>query len=190
MKHAIITLAMTMAFGAGTALAADGAMSRQEHKAQKERIEADYKSAREECEGMKGNARDVCEAQAKGKHEVVKAQLEARRDPGPERDAQVRRKQAEADHRVAREKCDDLHHDARDTCRRDAKATYEHARDQAKVAGAAKASRPGSGKSPADPGQARSTESEYAAARERCETLSSLARDNCMNEVRKRFSRM
>lgn len=191
MKHAIITLAMAMACGAGTALAADTAMSRQDHKAQKERNEADYKSARQQCEGMKGNARDVCVAQAKGKHEVVKAQLEARRDPGPKREAQVRRKQAEADYHVAREKCDDLSHGAKDACRQDAKATYEHAKDQAKVARAANGARP-AGTPPAEAAQVRgaAADSEFAAARERCETLASIARDNCMNEVRKKFGRM
>lgn len=192
MKHAIITVAMAMAFGAGTAFAAGSAMSREAHQAQKERIEADYKAAKEQCEGMKGNARDVCMAQAKGKHEVVKAQLEARRDPDPGRDAQVRKKQAEADYNVAREKCDDLPRDARDVCRRDAKATYEHAKDQAKIARAAAERDVNSGHS-AEQGQAArdaSTDAQYAAAKERCETLSRQARDNCMSEARRKYSKL
>lgn len=192
MKQAIITVAMAMAFGAGPAVAASSAMSKEEHKAQQERIEADYKAAREQCDGMKANAKDVCMAQAKGKHEVVKAQLEARRDPGPERDAQVQKKQAEADYNVAREKCDDLRRDAKDACRKDAKATYEHAKSQAKVAQAASDRGANSGRSLEERQETRNaaTDAQYAAAKERCETLSPQARDNCMNEVRKKFSKM
>lgn len=192
MKQAIITVAMAMAFGAGTAVAAGSAMSKEEHKAQEERIEADYKAAREQCDGMKDNAKDVCMAQAKGKHEVVKAQLEARRDPGPERDAQVRKKQAAADYNVAREKCDDLRRDARDACRKDAKATYEHAKGKAKMAQAAGDRGLNSGRSLEARQEARnaSADAQYAAARERCETLSAQARDNCMNEVRRKYGKM
>lgn len=192
MKRAIITAALAMAFGAGTASAAGEAMSRQDYKAQQERIEADYKAAKEQCDGMKDNARDVCMAQAKGKHEVVKAQLEARRDPGPGRDAEVRKKQAEADYDVAREKCDDLQRDAKDACRKDAKATYEHAKRQAKVAQAAGDRGMNSGKSLEERQEARnaSTDAQYAAGKERCETLSPQARDNCMNEVRKKYGKL
>lgn len=192
MKRAIITAAVAMAFGAGTAAAAGEAMSRQDYEAQQERIEADYKAAREQCDRMKENAKDVCMAQAKGKHEVVKAQLEARRDPGPKRDAQVRKKQAEADYNVAREKCDDLPRDAKDACRKDAKATYEHAKGQAKVAQAAGERGMNSGKALAERQQARSTstDAQYAAGKKRCETLSPQARDNCMNEVRKKFGKL
>ena len=192
MKHAIVTVAVTMALGAGAAVAAGNNMSREDHQARKERIEADYKAARQQCDGMKGNAKDVCTAQAKGKHEVVKAQLEAQRDPGPKRDAHVRKKQAEADYNVARRKCDDLRHGAKDACRDDAKATYEHAKDQAKAAPAAGSKGVHLDQSQPDGRQARntSTDTEYAAARERCATLSPQARDNCMNEVRKRFGKM
>lgn len=186
-KRAIVTVAVAMAFGAGTASAAGEAMSRQDYQAQQERIGADYQAAREQCDGMKGNARAVCMAQAKGKHEVVKAQLEARRDPGPRRDAQVRKKQAAADYDVARKKCDDLQRDAREACRKDAKATYEHARGQAKGERAMN-----SDQAPDGGQEARnaSMDAQYAAARERCETLSRQAHDNCMNEVRKKFSRL
>lgn len=192
MKHATITVAVAMALGAGTAVAAGSAMSKEEDKAHKERIEADYKAAKEQCDGMKDNARDVCMAQAKGKHEVVKAQLEARRDPGPRRDAEVRRKQAEADYKVAREKCDDLRRDAKDACRRDAKATYEHAKGQAKVAQAAGERGVNSGRTIEERRQARdaSTDAQYAAGKERCETLSPQARDNCMNEVRRKYGKL
>lgn len=191
MKHAIITAALALAFAAGTAAAAGEAMSREEYKAQQERIEADYEAAREQCDGMKDNAKDVCMAQAKGKHEVVKAQLEARRDPGPKRDAEVRKKQVEADYKVARQKCGDLPRDARDACRGDAKATYEHAREQAKAAPGAGERGANSGKTFEERQQARdaSTGAQYAAAQQRCETLSPQARDNCMNEVRKKYGK-
>lgn len=189
MKRALVTAAVAMTLAAGTASAAGQALSRQDYKAQQDRIEADYEAAKEQCDGMKDNARDVCMARAKGKHEVVKAQLEARRDPGPRRDAQVRRKQAEADYDVAREKCDDLPRAAKDACRKDARAMYEHAKGQAKVAPAAVVN---SGKALDEHQQARnaSADAQYAAAKERCETLSPQARDNCMNEVRRKYGKL
>ena len=58
MKHQLITMAVAACcMAAGTA----GAMTKEEHKAQKDRIEADYKAAKAKCDSLKANAKDVCE---------------------------------------------------------------------------------------------------------------------------------
>jgi uncharacterized protein YjbJ (UPF0337 family) len=43
------------------------ALTQDEYKAAKERIEASYKADKSKCDPMKDNAKDVCEKQAKGK---------------------------------------------------------------------------------------------------------------------------
>lgn len=42
------------------------AMSRDEYKAEKERIEANYKASKAKCDALSGNAKDVCMKEAKG----------------------------------------------------------------------------------------------------------------------------
>ena len=87
MKAALIPFAAalfcTFAGNAGAAL------SREEYKAQKQTIEADYKAAKSKCSVMKGNARDICSVQAKGNHNVARAELEAQQEPSPRHDQKV-----------------------------------------------------------------------------------------------------
>ena len=42
------------------------ALTKNEYKVEKDRIEAAYKSAKAQCDKLSGNAEDVCEKQAKG----------------------------------------------------------------------------------------------------------------------------
>jgi len=61
-------------------------MSKDEYKAGKDKIAAEYKSAKAGCDSLSANAKDVCIAEAKGKQKVAKAELEAqqqaqRQDP-------------------------------------------------------------------------------------------------------------
>ena len=99
MKHQLITMAVAACcMAAGTA----GAMTKEEHKAQKDRIEADYKAAKAKCDSLKANAKDVCEQEAKGAEKVAKVK-------------------AEAAYEVAKEKCDDMTGNAKDSCVADAK---------------------------------------------------------------------
>ena len=69
MKLQVTTLALALGCAfCGSALAADAtAMSKDAHKAEKEKIEAQYKADKKACDAMKANAKDVCKAEAKGK---------------------------------------------------------------------------------------------------------------------------
>jgi ElaB/YqjD/DUF883 family membrane-anchored ribosome-binding protein len=51
------------------------AMTKDEYKAAKDKIEAEYKSAKAQCDAMKDNAKDVCQKEAKGTENVAKAEL-------------------------------------------------------------------------------------------------------------------
>ena len=123
--------AFTLAIGAG-ALAAQ-ALSKEEYKAGKDKIAADYKSAKAACDSLKANAKDVCIAEAKGKEKVAKAELEARNHPGQKTRYDVSVAKAETEYAVAKEKCDDQAGDAKKACVKDAKSEETRAKADAKA---------------------------------------------------------
>ena len=54
---------------------AQSTMTRDQAKAEHDRIEAMAKADKKACDAMEGNAEDVCEAEAKAKEKVAKAEL-------------------------------------------------------------------------------------------------------------------
>src|SRR3989304_5446819 len=100
-----IAAAIALAFSAG-ALAAQG-MSKDDYKAGKDKIAAEYKSARAGCGPLSANAKDVCMAEARGKQKVAKAELEASNKPGDKARSAVSIAKAEADYAGAKKKCDE-----------------------------------------------------------------------------------
>lgn len=135
MQKSLVSLAIALAFGfAGSAFAADNtAMSKDQYKAEKDKIEAQYKSDKAACDGMKGNAKDVCHADAKGKQKVAKAELENQYKPSPRHEQGVRDAKAKADYDVAKQKCDDMKGTSERDCKRQAKDQYNTAKQQAKA---------------------------------------------------------
>jgi hypothetical protein len=166
------------------------AMTKNEVKAQEDRIAAEFKSGKARCDQLSGNAEDVCMAEAKGKEKVAKAELEARRkDNTPQALYDVRVAKADAAYDVAKEKCDDHSGNAKDVCMKDAKAALTTAKADAKV------------EREAGKNQARSHErvseaqvdaaqdkrkAEYAAARERCDNYAGDAKDRCLADAKNR----
>jgi hypothetical protein len=149
----MLTAVLSCAF-AGQAMA----LTKEEYKAQDDRISADYKVAREKCNALKANAKDICVAEAKGTEKVAKAELEAQYKPSPRNDEKMKVAKADAAYEVAKEKCDDLAPaaspgpaaapgtgaagnasaaSAKDVCMKDAKASHVKAKEDAKVAKAA-----------------------------------------------------
>ena len=57
------------------------ALTKNEYKVEKDRIEAAYKSAKAQCDKLSGNAEDICEEEAKGKRNIARAELEQQREP-------------------------------------------------------------------------------------------------------------
>lgn len=107
------------------------AMTRDEYKAGKDRIEADYKMAKAQCDALKANAKDVCEKEAKGKENVAKAELEHNYKPSPAAARKVAEEKVKAEYEVAKEKCDDMKGDTKNACEKEAKAV--EARGKAEV---------------------------------------------------------
>lgn len=99
-----------------------GAMTQDEYKVTKEKIEAAYKSDKATCDPMKGNAKDVCQKEAKGKENVAKAELEQQYKPSDSNARKVEEEKVKATYDVAKEKCDDQKGDAKSACEKQAKA--------------------------------------------------------------------
>lgn len=190
MKQTLITLAIAAccAFAAGTA----SAMTKDEYKAQKDRVSADYKAAMELCKPMTGNASDICKVQAKGGEKVARAELEAQYQPTPSHDEKARLAHADAAYALAKEKCDDQNGNAKAVCRKDAKAAYVSAKADAKVSKAVVENGPMSDKAVSERKEAGQdkTEALYAAAKERCDALSGNAKDACVLDAKKKFGKM
>ena len=145
MKLCGLAAALALAFGTSvaqaqttTSPATPGATSSNRsaqhdmHKAEKEKIAADYKADKAKCDGMKGNAKDVCMKEAKGKEKVAKAELDAKDDTSGKGQYKVDKAKAEAAYDVAKEKCDDQKGKEKSACEKEAKAQRDQALASAK----------------------------------------------------------
>jgi hypothetical protein len=144
---------MSCAF-AGNAMA----MTKEEHKAQEDRISADYKASRDKCGTLKDNAKDICISEAKGTEKIAKAELEAQYKPSPRNTEKVAIAKADAAYDTAKEKCDDQ--------KGNDKADKTEVRKDA---------------------TAEKREAEYKAAKERCDALSGNAKDSCQNDAKAKY---
>ena len=96
------------------------AMTQDEYKVAKEKIEADYKVDKKQCDTLKDNAKDVCHKEAKGKESVAKAELEQQYKPSDRHARDVQEEKIKAAYEVAKEKGD-----AKSACEKQAKADQE-----------------------------------------------------------------
>jgi hypothetical protein len=128
MKKHLLMLAIASSFLVATQA---GAMSQDEHKIAKEKIEADYKVDKAKCDPMKDNAKDICEKEAKGKQNVAKAELEQQFKPSESNSRKVAEEKVKASYDVAKEKCDDQKGEAKSACAKEAKA--EEAKGKADI---------------------------------------------------------
>ncbi|MDL9997070.1 hypothetical protein QTI24_00540 [Variovorax sp. J22P240] len=117
-KHLLMIAIASTCLIAGQA----SAMTSDEYKVAKEKIEADYKVDKAKCDTLKDNAKDVCDKEAKGKENVAKAELEQQYKPSESHARNVKEEQVKATYEVAKEKCDDLKGDAKNACEKQAKA--------------------------------------------------------------------
>jgi hypothetical protein len=119
-----LTLAGLLAVSSG--FAAD-AMSKEDQKAAKDRIEATFKSDKAACAKMEGNTKDICNAEAKAKQKVAQAELDAQKSGKDSDKAKVARVKAEQDYEIAKEKCEEPSVADKGACKKEAKATQDKA---------------------------------------------------------------
>ncbi|WP_309679375.1 hypothetical protein [Polaromonas sp.] len=183
-KLLMLTAAVSCAF-AGNAMA----MTKDEYKAQKATVSADYKANRDKCGTLKANAKDICVSEAKGAEKVAKAELEAQYKPSPKNTEKIALAKGDAAYDTAKEKCDDMKGNTKDVCVKEAKAMHVKAKEDAKMAMVA-----------ADPGKtktekmdakkdanAEKREADYKVAKERCDSLAGAAKDTCQNDAKAKF---
>lgn len=196
----IITMALSLAFSTG-AIAQN--MSKDDYKAGKDKIAAEYKSAKAACDSLSGNPKDICVADAKGKEKVAKAELEAGYKPSNKATYEVSVAKAEADYAVAKERCDDMSGNAKDVCVKEAKAAETtakaNAKAQMKTAEANVTAKEKTTEARSDASKtatdarkdatADKRDAEYAVAKEKCDTFSGDAKDQCLNQAKARFGK-
>lgn len=185
-----------LAFAAAAAAAQaapliDKALTTEEVKAHKVRIEEQYDQAQSRCRRVQGHARELCNEQARGERDVQQAELQLQAKPSAENDEKLRVAKAEAAYSLALVKCKSMDGQARSVCRKDAKMVFNEAREEAKlqkeVSGqqlrAALTVRERSDQ------QERVAQAQFNAARERCEMLPGEGRSNCLADLKRRFDR-
>jgi hypothetical protein len=183
-------VAVALAFGGG-AMAAQ-AMSKDEHKAGKDRIAADYKAAKASCDSLSGNAKGICVAEAKGREKVAKAELENNYQPTDKHRYDVAVAKADAAYGVAKEKCDDRAGNDKTVCMKEAKAAKTRAEADAKAnMKVTKAGEKASEKS-ADARKDAAEDkrdADYAVAKAKCDTLAGDAKDRCVADAKAKFGK-
>ena len=171
------------------------AMTKEEHKVEKDRIAAEYKVDKKNCDTMKDNAKDICMKEAKGKEDIAKAELESHYKPSVKATHKVADARADAAYEVAKEKCDDLKGNDKDVCVKDAKAAHVKAKEDAKVAAAqAKPADNAAEKSAAvaearKDANAEKNDANYKAAKERCDALSGDAKSKCVDDLKRMYNK-
>ena len=176
-KHLLMLALASTCFVATQA----SAMTADEYKVAKEKIEADYKVDKAKCDTLKDNAKDVCDKEAKGKENVAKAELEQQYKPSDSHARNVKEEQVKATYEVAKEKCDDLKGNDKDVCMKQAKATETKAKADAKAAKETSEARKDASEDKRD--------ADYKVARERCDAMSGDAKDSCVAQVKARFGK-
>ncbi|MES2511996.1 MAG: hypothetical protein V4625_18880 [Pseudomonadota bacterium] len=187
MKHKLVylTVALSCAF-AGNVMA----LTKEEYKAGKDRISADYKVNKQKCDGLSGNAKDICVSEVKGVEKVAKADLEVQYKPTNKNMQKAGIAKADAAYDTAKEKCDDFAGNAKDVCVKDAKAVHVRSKEEAKLAKVAADVSQSRNDKVADASKKankEANEADYKAARERCEVLAGPGKDNCVNDAKARF---
>jgi len=156
-------------------------LTKDEYKAEKSRIEADYDAARDGCKSLSGNAKDVCVEQAKGDEKVRKAELEVRQVPTAANQEKLAEARADAAYEVAEEKCDDLAGNPKDVCVKEAKAARTQAMADAKAARVSSNARTDAADDTRD--------ARYKVEAAKCDSLAGDAKDACIAAAKARLGK-
>lgn len=162
-------------------LASAATMAKADYSASKERIKATEKSERDACKTSTGNAKDVCGQEAKAKAKVGLAELEYAYTAKPRDQAKIAEVRAESAYAVAKERCDDQTGNAKDVCVKQAKASQDKAKADAKM-----------NKTVADARKDASgdkRDADYKVATERCSAMAGAPKDACVAEAKARFGK-
>ena len=176
LQACLVTLTL---LSATTAQAAT--MTRAEHGASEERIEATYKSERNTCNMQKANAKDVCVQQAKAKEKVAKAELQASYSGKTSDKDKLRFVRADTAYDVAKEMCDDKSGNDKDVCVKEAKAVQAKSRADTKLGETVR-------EAITDDAQVK-LDADYKVAAEKCDALAGDAKSSCMTQAKSKYGK-
>jgi hypothetical protein len=171
---------LTFALLGGGAVQA-ATMTRADHSAAEERIEATYKTERSACDALKSNAKDVCVQQAKAKEKVAKADLQARYSGKPSDQDKLRKVKADTAYDVAKEMCDDKAGNAKDVCIKEAKAVQVKSLADTKMNESVREAVTDDVKAKMD--------ADYKVAVEKCDALAGDAKSACVTQAKTQYGK-
>jgi hypothetical protein len=148
MMRSIIGIAAAVAVvTCGGATAA--VMTKEEYKAGKAQVAAQYVADRQKCGAHLGNAAELCVARARGEQKVAKAELEAAYKPSPKTQYDAAIARAQVAYEAAKKECGSKDGVMRKGCLKDAKAAENQARAAASAARKASTAEQGAAGRPA-----------------------------------------
>jgi hypothetical protein len=168
-------------------------MSSSDFNAGKSRLQSDYKTEKAACSSRAGNAKDICMAEAKGKEDVAKAELEHSYKPTLKTQYQVNVAKGEATYDLAKQKCDAMSGNPKDVCIKEAKSALTAAKADATVqkkTAEANSMANRENKETRANASADKRAAELKVAEEKCDALSSNAKDNCMAAAKAKFGKL
>ena len=156
-----------------------GAVTKDEYRANRDRIGTEYKTSKAKCDALSGQPKDLCVAQAKAAEKRSKARAEADYENTPKAREKAVIADAEATYMVARAQCATRTGNDKDVCVKTAKAA------EAKVKADAKAAR----QTTVARADAKDTkrDADYRVAREKCDPMTGAAKDKCVADAKSRF---
>lgn len=172
--------------------AASAAPAKDELRREHDRAQAAYKLEWDSCKKLKDNAKDICKVEARGHFQVAKAEIDAKYKRSPSNQDRIKVAKADAAYRLAVERCGDLSGNARDVCKADAKANSVAARGEAKLSRASVDRGMYSRQAIRERKDVRedTADAQYAAAKERCDTLAGGAKASCVGEAKRKFGKL
>ena len=129
----MLGIATAVAVLASGAPAAAG-MTKEEYRAGKARIAAEYQADRQKCGPALGNAADICVTRARGAQQVSRAELEAAYKPSPRTNYEAAVARAQAAYAIAKQECDFKVGEERKGCVKQARTARERAQAEAMAA--------------------------------------------------------
>lgn len=98
----------------------------------KRQIEQQHELASRQCAELRDTAKKICEAEADGQKSIAEAQAKVAERNSPKNRLSLAETKADAEFEVAKARCEDQVGEAKDACRRNAKATRDKLKEQAK----------------------------------------------------------
>ncbi|MCV2356511.1 hypothetical protein LNV09_20410 [Paucibacter sp. B2R-40] len=155
--------------------------SKDDLKASKTRIAADYKTEKAACSAMSGNAKDVCVEEAKAHEKVALAEAELAHTGSTSDSNKVIVAKAESAYAVAKEKCDDKSGNDKDVCVKEAKAIETKALADVKLSKKIDTAVKDDVQSKRD--------ADYKVSVEKCDALSGDAKTSCVASAKATFGK-